>query len=83
MPSILQTTNRVYFAVTLSAACLLSQPAEAAGFYFPEVGTPSSLGTGGVANTTNTYGADAAWTNSAGMTALDEDRIFAGFLAER
>ena len=27
---------------------------------------------------TNIYGADAAWTNPAGMTALEEDRIFAG-----
>ena len=78
MLSKLQTTTRVYFVVTLSAACLLAQPAVAAGFYFPEVGTPSSLGTGGVANATNTYGADAAWTNPAGMTALEEDRIFAG-----
>ena len=78
MPSKLQTTNRVYFVLTLSAACPPSPPAEAAGFYFPEVGTPSSLGTGGVANATNTYGADVAWTNPAGMTALEEDRIFAG-----
>lgn len=61
-----------------SAAWLVAQPALSAGFYFPEVGTPSSLGTGGVANPTNIYGADAAWTNPAGMTALAEDRIFTG-----
>ena len=66
------------FAIISAASCLLAKPAAAAGFYFPEVGTPSSLGTGGVANVTNTYGADAAWTNPAGMTALEEDRIFAG-----
>ena len=71
MRSKLKIADRIYFVVTLSAACLQSQPAEAAGFYFPEVGTPSSLGTGGVANATNTYGADAAWTNPAGMTALE------------
>jgi len=74
----LQNINWVYFVVTFSATSLLSQPVVAAGFYFPEVGTPSSLGTGGVANATNIYGADASWTNPAGMTALKEDRIFAG-----
>jgi len=68
----------VHVLAIISASCLLSKPVAAAGFYFPEVGTPSSLGTGGVANATNTYGADAAWTNPAGMTALEEDRIFAG-----
>jgi long-chain fatty acid transport protein len=72
------TIRSVYILVIISTTCLLAKPAAAAGFYFPEVGTPSSLGTGGVANVTNTYGADAAWTNPAGMTALDEDRIFAG-----
>jgi long-chain fatty acid transport protein len=61
-----------------SAVVFFCELSVAAGFYFPEVGTPSSLGTGGVANTTNIYGADAAWTNPAGMTALEEDRIFAG-----
>ena len=62
----------------ICVTCLPAKPSAAAGFYFPEVGTPSSLGTGGVSNVTNTYGADAAWTNPAGMTALEEDRIFAG-----
>ena len=74
----LNTIRSIYVLAIVSATCLLTKPAEAAGFYFPEVGTPSSLGTGGVANVTNTYGADAAWTNPAGMTALEEDRIFAG-----
>ena len=74
----LTTISRVCVLVIISVTCLLPKPAAAAGFYFPEVGTPSSLGTGGVANVTNTYGADAAWTNPAGMTALEEDRIFAG-----
>ena len=74
----LTTISRVCILAIISVTCLLPKPAAAAGFYFPEVGTPSSLGTGGVTNVTNTYGADAAWTNPAGMTALEEDRIFAG-----
>jgi long-chain fatty acid transport protein len=57
------------------------QGARAAGFYLSEVGSPASLGTGGVANPTNTFGADAAWTNPAGMTGLQRDQIFAGFQA--
>lgn len=69
---------RIGALLVASAAGLQGTTTNAAGFYFPEVGTPSSLGTGGVANTTNIYGADAAWTNPAGMTALQEDRIFAG-----
>ena len=71
----------VCMLLMIGAIGFLRIPVEAAGFYFPEVGTPSSLGTGGVANVTNTYGADAAWTNPAGMTGLDEDRIFAGLQA--
>ena len=46
----------------------------AAGFYISEVGTPGSLGSAGVINPTNTYTADAAWTNPAGMTGLDDRR---------
>jgi long-chain fatty acid transport protein len=49
-----------------------------AGFYLSEVGTPGSLGTGGVANPTNTRSADASWTNPAGMTGLEEEHIIAG-----
>jgi long-subunit fatty acid transport protein len=65
----------------LSIVACLSQPANAAGFYIPEVGSPASLGTGGVANPTNTFGADAAWTNPAGMTGLNRDQIFSGVQA--
>lgn len=50
----------------------------AAGFYLSEVGTPGSLGTGGVANPTNTVGADAAWTNPAGMTDIDRAQVLGG-----
>lgn len=49
-----------------------------AGFYLSEVGTPGSLGTGGVANPTNTVGADAAWTNPAGMTGIDRTQVLGG-----
>ncbi len=49
-----------------------------AGFYLPELGSPASLGTGGVANVTNRYGADASMTNPAGMTGIDQQRVLAG-----
>ena len=57
---------------------VLHSPAFAAGFYLSEVGTPGSLGSAGVIDPTNTYSADAAWTNPAGMTALDKDSILVG-----
>ena len=49
-----------------------------AGFYLSEVGTPGSLGTAGVANPTNTFTADASWTNPAGMTGIDQEHLLAG-----
>ena len=61
------------------ALLLVSQTVSAAAFYITEVGTPSSLGTGGVANPTNTRGADASWTNPAGMTGIDSDMLVTGF----
>lgn len=67
----------------LSVAMLLlfgMQCAHAAGFYLAEVGTPGSLGTAGVANPTNTFTADAAWTNPAGMTGMTEDSILGGLM---
>ena len=54
---------------------LWGQSVLAAGLYIPEVGTPVSVGTAGVGNPTNTGSADAAWTNPAGMTGLDDDVI--------
>ena len=57
---------------------LVAQNDGAAGFYIPEVGTPTSLGTGGVSNPTNTHHADSAWTNQAGMTGLARDSMLAG-----
>lgn len=71
--------GRSIAATALLSLLLGSQTASAAGFYLSEVGTPGSLGTGGVANPTNTWGADASWTNPAGMTALEERSIVAGF----
>ncbi len=74
--------NRTVCGCLLSiVACLSAQTVTAAGFYLSEVGSPASLGTGGVANPTNTFGADAAWTNPAGMTGLNRDQIFSGFQA--
>ena len=60
------------------AALLLTQSAQAAGFYISEVGTPGSLGTAGVANPVNTNSADSSWTNPAGMTGLKQDEMLAG-----
>lgn len=56
------------------------EPLLAAAFYIPEVGTPVSLGTAGVANPTNIRGADAAWTNPAGMTGQNEDSFMTGLM---
>jgi long-chain fatty acid transport protein len=66
-------------ALVAATAMLLAQQLQAGGFYIAEVGTPTSLGTAGAANVTNTYGPDAAWTNPAGMTNLDSDQMMAGF----
>jgi long-chain fatty acid transport protein len=69
----------IIHAFLLSAiAALVAQNVKAAGFYIAEVGTPTSLGTGGVANPTNTYAADSSWTNPAGMTGLERDAMLAG-----
>ena len=57
---------------------MLAQPAQTAGFYISEVGTPGSLGTAGVANPVNTVAADSSWTNPAGMTGLQKDDMFFG-----
>jgi len=70
-----RSAGGLLFSVLL---CLATGNSMAAGFYITEIGTPGSLGTAGAANPTNTYHADSAWTNPAGMTGLDEDRIVAG-----
>jgi len=66
-------------SVSLVMGLLATQSALAAGFYISEVGTPLSVGTAGVANPTNTIGADSSWTNPAGMTGLDQSSIVGGF----
>jgi long-chain fatty acid transport protein len=65
-------------AVLVATLLAASSPSLGAGFYSPSVGTPGSLGTAGVANPTNTRGADAAWTNPAGMTGIDGQHILTG-----
>ena len=71
-------TRFVSACLLLTVAAVVAFNASAAGFYLAEVGTPTSLGTGGVANPTNTQHADAAWTNPAGMTGLEVDSMLAG-----
>ena len=66
------------FLLCVIAMVVFHQKVQATGFYLAEVGTPTSLGTGGVANPTNTYHAGAAWTNPAGMTGLAHDSMVAG-----
>lgn len=72
------TSRRIDHLYYLSLLAVFSSTATAAGFYISEVGTPHSLGTAGVANPTNTYGADSSWANPAGMTALKEDQFYMG-----
>ena len=69
-----QTLSSVLTSVLLA----MTHAAFGAGFYSPSVGTPGSLGTAGVANPTNTRFADAAWTNPAGMTGIDQQHIVTG-----
>jgi long-chain fatty acid transport protein len=72
------TRRTVRRLVIGSTTLLFSHILSAAGFYISEVGTPGSLGTAGVSNPTNTYGADASWTNPAGMTGLQQDTLVGG-----
>ena len=55
-----------------------SASAFAGGIYLPEIGTPLSVGTAGVAGVTNTIGVDSVVTNPAGMTGLTEDQVIGG-----
>lgn len=57
------------------AALLATGQSMAAAFYLTQVGTPLSIGTVGVANTVNDWGADAAWAQPAGMVNLKEDTV--------
>ena len=70
-------SRRTLFTVS-TVLLALSQSGFAGGFYISEIGTPGSLGTAGAANPTNTFTADAAWTNPAGMMGIKEDHGLAG-----
>ena len=79
-----QSTRKVIqriLLIVVGVSVSVIMKAQAAGFYLQEIGTPHSLGTAGVANSTNTSGADASWSNPAGMVYLQEDQVFAGFQA--
>ena len=75
MYTFINALRKILFVVAFLGAAGNSM---GAGFYISEVGTPGSLGTAGAANPTNTFGADSAWTNPAGMTGLDEETIYSG-----
>ncbi len=63
----------------ISVALLFTATAAfAGGIYLSEMGTPFSVGTAGVANVTNTVGADSVYTNPAGMTGIDSDKVVGG-----
>ncbi len=70
--------HQLALASGLGMSSLLMNPTHAAGFYLNTFGTPSSVGTAGVANATQTLGADTAWSNPAAMTYLDSEQIKAG-----
>lgn len=71
------TRFSITFMVSILLLCITT-PTFAAALYLSEVGTPISVGTAGVANVTNTIGADSAVTNPAGMIGLEEDKVLAG-----
>ena len=62
-------------AFLAGGAMLAAGQSMAAAFYLTQVGTPMSIGTVGVANTVNTWGADSAWAQPAGMVDLKEDTV--------
>ena len=76
MGKILSKWSLTVFLVTIFL--LFSQNVLAGGFYLPEIATPGSVGTAGVANVTNVDDASSAFTNPAGMTALEADEVEAG-----
>jgi len=73
------TGSFIRSALTALPFVAVTPAVESAAFYISEIGTPGSLGTAGVANTTNNFGADSAFTNPAGMTGLNRDTVLAGF----
>jgi long-chain fatty acid transport protein len=65
-------------SITLLSSLLMAGNSLAAGFYLDEIGTPSSVGTAGVGLVVNSFGADAAWSNPAGMTGIETDHVLGG-----
>ena len=76
----LRKISKLLQLLAAAIALLWGQSVLAAGFYLSEFGTPSSVGTAGVGSSANTSGADAAWTNPAGMTGQNEDSLLAGLM---
>jgi long-chain fatty acid transport protein len=75
-----RTISKLLRLLTVAITLLWGESVLAAAFYLSEFGTPSSLGTAGVGSTVNTSGADAAWTNPAGMTGQSEDSMLTGLM---
>ena len=65
-----------FFLITIILC--FGQNSYAGGFYLPEVASPGSVGTAGVANVVNNFGTDSALTNPAGMTGLYRDQVLFG-----
>ncbi len=72
--------SKLHPLLTVAIALLWADSVLAAAFYLSEFGTPSSVGTAGVGSSVNTSGADAAWTNPAGMTGQSEDSMATGLM---
>lgn len=66
------------FACIATIYLLFNSNLFAAGLYHSHIASPGSLGTAGVANVTNNWGTDSAWTNPAGMTGLKKDQVMVG-----
>lgn len=62
----------------LAMNILVSQNILAGGLYLTQISTPGSVGTAGVANVVNRLTPDAAYTNPAGMTGIQNDMFMAG-----
>lgn len=71
--------RKSFLTTTLFASALLAtMPARGAGFYLSEIGSPGSVGTAGVANPVNDFGADSVWSNPAGMVGLPGRELMLG-----
>ena len=74
----MRKSSRTITSITLLSGLLLTENSLAAGFYLDEIGTPSSIGTAGVGLVVNSFTADAAWSNPAGMTGIKTDHVLGG-----